>query len=152
MWWDLYWWLFLQISCGVFQANNLKYRSLFVTCLSRLTLFIGTSCRPMKLYVLRCLIWHTSADLTDLTDSITWSWCTYFTRWITGNVLLLLVMMMMMMLIMMNLVTYLYLTWLCLSSMLSPFTLRSFATSTISPAELWWNLALEYKVFLNADY
>jgi len=22
----------------------------------------------------------------------------------------------------------------------------------ISPAELWWNLALEYKVFLNADY
>ena len=21
-----------------------------------------------------------------------------------------------------------------------------------SPAELWWNLALEYKVFLNADY
>jgi len=27
-----------------------------------------------------------------------------------------------------------------------------FYTEYFSPAELWWNLVLEYKVFLNADY
>ena len=38
--------------------------------------------------------------------------------------------------------------------LICPYTMcrRASNRPTNSPAELWWNLALEYKVFLNADY